>query len=67
MSSAQRDVDCALVYPESPASPPWHRDKAKARPVSSAQQRRNRELLVLAQRTPRSRFPRSTKSRAEAR
>lgn len=68
MSSTDRDVDPALAYPEPPASPLWHRDGAKARPLTLAQQRRNRELLVLAQKRPtRPRSPRSTKLRAEAR
>ncbi|MEU2602811.1 hypothetical protein ABZ669_38095 [Streptomyces hirsutus] len=66
MSSTQRDVDHALAYPEPPASPLWHRDGTKARPITPEQQRRNRELLVLAQRAPRPRSPRSTKTLAEA-
>ncbi|MFJ2736104.1 hypothetical protein [Streptomyces sp. NPDC087317] len=66
MSSTDRDVDHALAYPEPPASPLWHRGGAKARPLTPAQQRRNRELLVLAQKRP-TRSPRSTKPRAEAR
>ncbi|MFD5398564.1 hypothetical protein ACFWJW_30685 [Streptomyces sp. NPDC127097] len=48
MSSTQRDVDHALAYPEPPASPLWHRDGPQPRPLTSEQQRRNRELLVLA-------------------
>ncbi|MFY4721442.1 hypothetical protein [Streptomyces sp. LaBMicrA B280] len=68
MSSTHRDVDHALAYPEPPASPLWHRDGAKAWPLTPAEQRRNRELLVLAQKRPtRPRSPRSTKPRAEAR
>ena len=68
MSSTDRDVDHALAYPEPPASPLWHRHGAQARPLTPAEQRRNRELLVLAQKHPtRPRFPRSTKPRAEAR
>ncbi|TXS58221.1 hypothetical protein [Streptomyces sp. t39] len=64
MSSTEHDVDRALAYPEPPASPLWHRHGAKARPLTDAQQRRNRELLVLAQKRPaRPRFP----PRAEAR
>ncbi|MBV7674328.1 hypothetical protein STHAL_33315 [Streptomyces halstedii] len=63
MSSTQHDVDHALAYPEPPASPLWHRHGTKARPLTPEQQRRNRELLVLAQRSPR---PRSTKTLAEA-
>ncbi|MFJ9703387.1 hypothetical protein [Streptomyces fradiae] len=63
MSSTQHDVDHALAYPEPPASPLWHRHGAKARPLTPEQQRRNRELLVLAQRSPR---PRSTKTLTQA-
>ncbi|MEU6071424.1 hypothetical protein ABZ864_45055 [Streptomyces sp. NPDC047082] len=67
MSSAQRDVDNALAYPEPPASPLWHRHVAKARPLTSEQQQRNRELLDLAQkRTARPRSPRTTETLAEA-
>ncbi|MEU6444793.1 hypothetical protein [Streptomyces sp. NPDC047046] len=55
MSSTQRDVDHALAYPEPPASPLWHRHGAKARPLTDAQKQRNRELLDLAQRKPRTR------------
>ncbi|WP_328786081.1 hypothetical protein OHT68_48980 (plasmid) [Streptomyces canus] len=66
MSSTQRDVDHALAYPEPPASPLWHRHGAKARPLTDAQKRRNRELLLLAQRTTRPRSPRPTKPLAEA-
>ncbi|GKQ35833.1 hypothetical protein [Streptomyces sp. A012304] len=53
MSSTQRDVDHALAYPEPPASPLWHRHDAKARPLTDAQRKRNRELLDIAQRKPR--------------
>lgn len=53
LSSTDRDVDHALAYPEPPASPLWHRHGAKARPLTEAQQKRNRELLDLAQRKPR--------------
>ncbi|MGW0497473.1 hypothetical protein ACWD0Z_19175 [Streptomyces sp. NPDC003007] len=53
MSSPQREVDHALAYPEPPASPLWHRHGAKARPLTPAQQQRNRELLDLVQRKPR--------------
>ncbi|MFF2517851.1 hypothetical protein [Streptomyces sp. NPDC058086] len=53
MSSTQREVDHALAYPEPPASPLWHRHGAKARPLTDAQKKRNRELLDLAQRKPR--------------
>jgi hypothetical protein len=66
VSTTQRDVDHALAYPEPPASPLWHRHGAKARPLTDAQKRRNRELLDIAQRTPRPRSPRTTKPLAEA-
>lgn len=66
MSSTNRDVDHALAYPEPPASSLWHRHGAQARPLPPAQQRRNRELLDLAQRTTRPRSPRSTETLAEA-
>ncbi|OII61434.1 hypothetical protein BJP40_05515 [Streptomyces sp. CC53] len=66
MSSTQHDVDTALAYPEPPASPLWRRRGAKARPLTDAQRQRNRELLVLAQRTTRPRSPRSTETLAEA-
>ncbi|MFF3932853.1 hypothetical protein [Streptomyces hirsutus] len=67
MSSTDRDVDHALAYPEPSASPLWHRHGAKARPLTPAQQRRNRELLVLAQKRPtRPRSPRPTNTLAEA-
>ncbi|MFC8273843.1 hypothetical protein ACFUJR_15220 [Streptomyces sp. NPDC057271] len=62
-STTPNDVDHALAYPEPPASPLWHQRRPKARPLTPEQQRRNRELLVLAQHTPR---PRTTKTRAEA-
>ncbi|MFD5951999.1 hypothetical protein ACFWAZ_39075 [Streptomyces collinus] len=55
MSNTQRDVDHALAYPEPPASPLWHRHGAKARPLTAAQQKRNRELLDIAQRKSRTR------------
>ncbi|MET9438102.1 hypothetical protein [Streptomyces sp. NPDC006551] len=64
--SSNRDVDNALAYPEPPASPLWHRHGAKGRPLTDAQRQRNRELLVLAQYTPRPRSPRPTKTLAEA-
>ncbi|BDT39614.1 hypothetical protein [Streptomyces yaizuensis] len=68
MSSTDRDVDHALAYPEPPASPLWHRHGgATPRPLTPAQQKRNCELLVLAQRTTRPRTPRPTKTLAEAR
>ncbi|GHD52207.1 hypothetical protein [Streptomyces galbus] len=67
MRHTERDVDHALAYPEPPASPLWHRHgAAKARPLTPAQQRRNAELLVLAQRTTRPRSPRTTETLAEA-
>ncbi|CCK32918.1 hypothetical protein BN159_p39 (plasmid) [Streptomyces davaonensis JCM 4913] len=53
MSDTQRDVDHALAYPEPPASPLWHRHGAKARPLTDAQKKRNRRLLDIAQRKPR--------------
>ncbi|MCZ4101006.1 hypothetical protein [Streptomyces sp. H39-C1] len=59
------DVD-QRAYPEPPASPLWHRNGPKAQPLTAAQQRHNRELLVLAQRTPRPRSPRTTDTLAEA-
>ncbi|MFB6807607.1 hypothetical protein [Streptomyces sp. NPDC056387] len=65
MTSTDRDVDHALAYPEPPASPLWHRHgAAKARPLTPAQQKRNAELLVLAQYNPRS--PRPTETLVEA-
>ncbi len=51
--STNRDVDHALAYPEPPASLLWHRHGAKARPLTDAQRKRNRELLDTAQRKPR--------------
>ncbi|MEU7428384.1 hypothetical protein [Streptomyces sp. NPDC040750] len=66
MSSTERDVDHALAYPEPPTSPLWHRHGAKGRPLTPAQQRRNRELLDIAQRTTRPRSPRPTETLAEA-
>ncbi|MEU3855661.1 hypothetical protein [Streptomyces sp. NPDC029554] len=53
MSNARRDVDPALAYPEPPASPLWHRHGAKARPLTDAQRKRNRELLDIGQYKPR--------------
>jgi hypothetical protein len=53
MNSTDRDVDHALAYPEPPASPLWHRHGTKARPLTDVQKQRNRELLDLAQRKPR--------------
>ncbi|WP_225638153.1 hypothetical protein [Streptomyces solaniscabiei] len=53
MRTTDRDVDHALAYPEPPASPLWHRHGAKARPLTDAQRKRNRELLDLASRRPR--------------
>jgi hypothetical protein len=54
-SKRRRDDDHALADPEPPASPLWPRHGAKARPLTDAQKRRNRELLDLAQRKPRTR------------
>ncbi|MGW5098169.1 hypothetical protein ACWEQ1_32280 [Streptomyces nodosus] len=65
MSSTDRDVDHALAYPEPPASPLWHRHGAEARRLTPAEQQRNRELLVLAQKHPTR--PRSPKTPTEAR
>lgn len=54
MSSTPQDaVDPILAYPEPPASPLWHRHGPKPRPLTPEQQRRNCELLLLAQRKPR--------------
>jgi hypothetical protein len=53
LSNTQRDIDHALAYPAPPASPLWHRHGAKARPLTPDQQKRNRELLDIAQRKPR--------------
>jgi hypothetical protein len=61
----RHDADQALAYPEPPASPLWHRH-GDARPLTPAEQKRNCELLELAQRTPRPRSPRPTKTLAEA-
>ncbi|MEV8605988.1 hypothetical protein AB0465_39685 [Streptomyces griseoviridis] len=67
MSSTDRDVDHALAYPEPPASPLWHRHGgATVRPLTPAEQKRNYELLALAQRAPRPRSPRPTQTLAEA-
>ncbi|MFF8618128.1 hypothetical protein [Streptomyces sp. NPDC015350] len=38
----------------------------KAQPLSDTEKKRNRELLVLAQHTPRPRSPRTTETLAEA-
>ncbi|MCX5166172.1 hypothetical protein OOK39_44850 [Streptomyces sp. NBC_00264] len=64
-NTPQHGVD-HLAYPEPPASPLWHRDGPKARPLTPEQQRRNRELLLRAQHTPRPCSPRSTEPLAEA-
>jgi hypothetical protein len=48
-----RSVDRALAYPEPPTSSLWHRHGPKTRPLTPAQQRRNREVLDLALRKPR--------------
>ncbi|MEU1407836.1 hypothetical protein ABZ471_36860 [Streptomyces sp. NPDC005728] len=53
-------------YPEPPASTLWHRDGPKTRPLTDAERKRNRELLVLAQHTSRPRSPRTTDTLAEA-
>ncbi|MFD8251291.1 hypothetical protein [Streptomyces werraensis] len=66
MSSTDRDVDHALAYPEPPASPLWHRHGAKARPLTPEQQRHNRELLDIAQRTTQPSTRRATETLAEA-
>ncbi|MFI6530222.1 hypothetical protein [Streptomyces uncialis] len=67
MSSTARDADPALTYPEPPASPLWHRHGGRqTRPPTPAQQKRNRELLVVAQHTPRPRSPRPSEISAEA-
>jgi hypothetical protein len=66
-STPHHDVDHTLAYPEPPASPLWHRHGTKVRPLTPEQQRRNYELLLLAQHTPRPRTPRTPKTRAEAR
>ncbi|TGZ12365.1 hypothetical protein DV517_74600 [Streptomyces sp. S816] len=66
MSSTERDVDHTLAYPEPPASPLWHRHGAQTRPLTEAEKKRNRDLLVLAQHTPRPRSPRTTETLAEA-
>ncbi|MFD5814731.1 hypothetical protein [Streptomyces sp. NPDC127038] len=67
MSSTQRnDNHTALAYPEPPASSLWHHRRAQARPLSSEQQRRNRELLLLAQYAPRPRAPHPMETLAEA-
>lgn len=50
-STPEDDVDPTLAYPEPPASLLWQRQGPKPRPITPEQQRRNRELLVLAQRT----------------
>ncbi|MER7111911.1 hypothetical protein [Streptomyces sp. NPDC000229] len=65
MSNTTRDVDHALACPEPPASPLWHRHGTKIRPLTPAQQRRNRELLDIAQRTTRPRSHRPTDTLAE--
>jgi hypothetical protein len=64
MSNAQREH--ALAYPEPPAHPLWRRNGPKARPLTPKQQQHNRELLLLAQRAPRPRFPHATDTLAEA-
>ncbi|WP_086709587.1 hypothetical protein [Streptomyces antimycoticus] len=55
-SNPQHDPDHALAYPEPPAHPNWRRrGTARPRPLTPDQQKRNRELLALAQRKPRTR------------
>ncbi|WP_037857881.1 hypothetical protein [Streptomyces sp. NRRL S-340] len=66
MSSTERDGDHALARPGPPASPLWLRHGAKGRPLTPAHQRRNRELLDIAQCTTRPRSPRPTEALAEA-
>ncbi|MFF6835221.1 hypothetical protein ACFY84_25645 [Streptomyces sp. NPDC012438] len=51
------DTDRTLAYPEPPASPLWHRDGPRTRPLTPEQQRRNREALLAAQRCPRQNLP----------
>lgn len=53
------------AYPEPPASSAWHRHHAKARPLTAAERRRNRELLELAQHTPRPRSARPDETLTE--
>ncbi|MGK5628563.1 hypothetical protein [Streptomyces sp. URMC 123] len=68
MNSTQRDIDHALAYPEPPASPLWHCDGPRPRPLTPEQQRRNRELLLPAQKHPtRPRSLHSTPTLAETR
>jgi hypothetical protein len=55
LSSTRRHAETALAYPEPPAHPLWHRHGPKPRPLTPKQQQRNRELLLLAQHTPRPR------------
>ncbi|MFD3663968.1 hypothetical protein ACFWVF_25850 [Streptomyces sp. NPDC058659] len=64
MSSTPQDDN--LAYPEPPASPLWHRQGPKCGPMTPEQQRRNRELVLRAQYTPRPRSPRTTETLAEA-
>ncbi|MCX4581050.1 hypothetical protein OHB41_49760 [Streptomyces sp. NBC_01571] len=64
--STNRDVDHALAYPEPPASSLWHRHGGmQTRPLTDAQKKRNRELLLLAQHTARPRTPRRTNTLTE--
>ncbi|MER8160027.1 hypothetical protein [Streptomyces sp. NPDC094472] len=54
--TSQHDPDHALAYPEPPAHPNWRQPgTARPRPLTPDQQKRNRELLALAQRKPRTR------------
>jgi hypothetical protein len=66
MSSTRRDADHARAYPEPPAHPLWHRHGPKAPPLTPKQQQRNRELLLLAQHTPRPRSTRPAKTGTQA-
>ncbi|MFF5859904.1 hypothetical protein ACFY8B_30525 [Streptomyces sp. NPDC012751] len=66
MNRTDRDADHTLAYPEPPASPLWHRHGAPARSLTDTQRKRNRELLALAQHTPRPRPRRTTETLAAA-
>ncbi|MGW9612635.1 hypothetical protein [Streptomyces diastaticus] len=53
-STSTNRADRELAYPEPPASALWHRHgPQQIRPLTPAQQRRNRELLAHAQHSPR--------------
>ncbi|MFB7341204.1 hypothetical protein ACFCZ6_14200 [Streptomyces hydrogenans] len=45
--STHSAVDHALAYPEPPASLHWRRPSVTRRPLTDAQRRQNRELLLL--------------------